>query len=77
MRQFIVGMVLGSLLTGGLGMASTLYDRNGNLRAPAGSQQSFDYFRQRGVFLDLQRLRQHSDRMAADRQRSERIPCAK
>ena len=57
MKHLMLGIVLGSLLTSGLGLAASFYDKQGNVKAPAGSQQSFDYFRQRGAYLDLQALR--------------------
>lgn len=74
MRNFILGFLLGSLLTGGLVSAGTFYDRNGQPNAPTGSIQSFDYFRMRQQFLDIGHLRDQ-----ADHERLERAtkPCAK
>jgi hypothetical protein len=70
--DLMIGVVLGSVLTTGLGMAGNLYDRNGNVRAPYGSTQSFDYFRQRQQFLDVQALRRYSEHMQQGRSA---VPC--
>ena len=60
-KGFVLGTVLGVTFSTGLGLAGNLYDNGGNVRAPHGSQQSFDYFRQRGAYLDLQQLRNLAD----------------
>jgi hypothetical protein len=52
MRNLIVGIMLGSVLTASLGLARDLYDSKGNYQAQRGSQQSYDYFRQRQQQLD-------------------------
>ena len=57
MRTFILGIIVGSLLTGSLVGAGRFYDSNGNVQAPSGSVQQFDYFRQRQQFLDLNAIR--------------------
>jgi hypothetical protein len=49
---------------------SNLYNKDGSLNAPRGSQQQFDYFRQRQQYLDLQQMRRNSDALRAD-------PCGK
>ncbi len=36
MRQVMVGMLIGSIFTGGLSLAGNLYDSKGNVQAPAG-----------------------------------------
>ena len=46
-------LVLGSVLTGSLGFAGNLYNNQGQVQAPNGSQQSMDYFRLRQSWLDL------------------------
>ena len=74
MKQFILGMVLGSLVTGGLSLAGTLYDSKGQPATPRGSVQQFDYFRQRQQQLDIQHMRDQMDRQALDRKLG-RIPC--
>ena len=62
MKQRLLGIVIGSLLTTGLGIAGTsFYNKEGALQAPNGSQQQFDYFRQRQLFLDVQHMRQQAD----------------
>jgi hypothetical protein len=52
MKQF-VGVLLGSLVTGTVVEAGSLYDSKGNVKAPSGSQQQFDYFRQRQQQIDI------------------------
>lgn len=58
MKQLTLGVVIGSVLTAGLGVAADLYNREGAVQAPTGSAQQYDYFRQRQLFLDVQKLRQ-------------------
>jgi hypothetical protein len=70
MRQFIVGVILGSLFTGTLVGAITFYDSNGQPNAPAGSIQQFDYFRQRQQWLDLNAVRRNQENQRPN-------PCAK
>ena len=74
MTRFILGAIIGSLLTGSLGLAASLYDRQGQPSAPRGSIESFDYFRSRQAQIDIGHLRQQ-----ADRDRLERMtkPCAR
>lgn len=67
MRQFILGILVGSLVTGTVVGAGTFYDSKGNANAPAGSVQQFDYFRQRQQWLDLQHMRQQMDQQERDR----------
>ena len=43
MKQFVLGVLLGSLVTGTVVGAGTFYDSKGNVKAPRGSQQQFDY----------------------------------
>lgn len=57
MRQLILGIILGSALTGTLVGAGNLYNSSGQPSAPAGSVQSFDYYRQRQLFLDTAAIR--------------------
>ena len=61
MRQLILGLVLGSLLTGTVVGAGTFYDSKGQPNAPYGSIQSFDYYRQRQQFLDLNAMRRNQE----------------
>ena len=61
MKNFILGLIVGSALTGTLVGAGTFYDQQGKPSAPAGSIQQFDYFRQRQQFLDLNAARRNSD----------------
>ncbi len=57
MKQLMLGLVLGSVVTGGLVDAARLYDSNGQPSAPAGSIQQQDYFRQRQQWLDVTAMR--------------------
>jgi len=57
MKQFLVGVLVGSALTATVGLAGNFYDSKGQPNAPAGSIQSFDYFRQRQLFLDQSAIR--------------------
>ena len=74
MKQFILGAILGSLITGGLSLAGTSMIRKGNVQAPRGSTQQFDYFRQRQQWLDLQHMRDQMDRRELD-QKLGKHPC--
>ena len=73
MKQFGLGLVVGSILTASLGLAG-IYDKSGQPAAPRGSVQQFDYFRERQQQLDVQALRRESDRQRAERQSH---PCDK
>jgi hypothetical protein len=74
MRQFILGMVLGSVVTGTVVGAGSLYDSKGNVQAPRGSAQQYDYFRQRQQWLDIQNMRKQMDRSQLD-QKGGKKPC--
>ena len=65
MRQFVVGLMLGLLLTGSLGLAGSMYDSKGQPAGLRGSIQSYDYFRQRQQQLDIGALRSQADRERA------------
>jgi hypothetical protein len=75
MRQLVLGMVLGSLLTGTVVGAGQFYDSKGNVKAPRGSQESFDYFRLRQAYLDAATIRQHMDKQQLENKAGR--PCAK
>ena len=63
MKNLMLGIVLGSVLTTLAVGAADLYDRHGQVQAPRGSAQSYDYYRQRQLFLDVQKqrtLQEHS-----------------
>lgn len=74
MKQFILGAMLGSLITGGLAVAGTFYDSKGQPAAPRGSVQQFDYFRQRQQQLDIKHMREQQDRQELDRKLG-KYPC--
>lgn len=72
--KFTLGLLLGSLMTGTVAGAGTFYDSKGNVKAPAGSQQSFDYYRSRQFFLDASTMRRQTER---DRLEQATTPCAR
>ena len=74
MRNFLCGRIVGLTLAGTFGYAGTFYGKDGSVKAPAGSQQSFDHFRQRQQFLRIQHLRQQADE---DRLNQMTKPCGK
>jgi len=74
MRQLVMGILIGSALTGSLTWAGQFYNKDGSLNAPAGSQKSFDYFRERQQFLDIGAMRRNSDEQ---RLKSQTNPCGK
>jgi hypothetical protein len=74
MKQFILGILFGSLVTGTVVGAGSLYDSKGNVAAPRGSQQQFDYFRQRQQRLDIEHMRDQMDKQQLDRKLG-RNPC--
>ena len=74
MKQFTLGILLGSLVTGTVVGAGSLYDSKGNVAAPRGSQQQFDYFRQRQQQLDIEHMRNQMDKQQLERKLG-RNPC--
>ena len=74
MRQFVFGILVGSLVTGTVVGAGTLYDSKGNVNAPRGSVQQFDYFRQRQMFLDMSKMREQMEQQEFDRKTGHK-PC--
>ena len=74
MKQFALGIVLGSLVTGTVVGAGNLYDSKGNVKAPSGSQQQFDYFRQRQQQIDISNMRKQMEQGELDRKLG-KIPC--
>ena len=67
MKQFTLGILFGSLVTGTVVGAGSLYDSKGNVAAPRGSQQQFDYFRQRQQQLDISNMRKQMEPHDLDR----------
>lgn len=74
MRLFVLGMLVGSVVTGTVVGAGTFYDSKGNVKAPRGSVQQYDYFRQRQQQLDIKHMREQQDRQALER-RLGKHPC--
>jgi hypothetical protein len=72
MKQFTLGILFGSLVTGTVVGAGSL--SKGNVAAPRGSQQQFDYFRQRQQQLDIEHMRDQIDKQQLDRKLG-RNPC--
>jgi hypothetical protein len=73
-KQFVLGVLFGSLVTGKVVGAGNFYDSKGNLKAPSGSRQQFDYFRQRQMYLDMKHMRQQMDQQESDRKLGKK-PC--
>ena len=44
-----------------------MYDSKGNVKAPSGSQQQFDYFRQRQQQIDIGHMRKQMEQQELDR----------
>jgi hypothetical protein len=61
MKQLILGIMIGSVMTGTVVGAGSLYDSKGNVAAPRGSQQQFDYFRQRQQQIDIGHMRKQME----------------
>jgi hypothetical protein len=74
MKQFTLGILFGSLITGTVVGAGSLYDSKGNVAAPRGSQQQFDYFRQRQQQLDISNMRKQMEQHDLDRKLG-KTPC--
>ena len=74
MKQFTLGILFGSVVTGTVVGAGSLYDSKGNAAAPRGSQQQFDYFRQRQQQLDIEHMRKQADQKELDRKLG-KSPC--
>jgi hypothetical protein len=74
MKQYILGILFGSLVTGTVVGAGSLDDSKGNVAAPRGSQQQFDYFRQRQQQLDVEHMRRQLDQQQLDRKFG-KTPC--
>ena len=74
MRQFVLGILVGSLVTGTVVGAGTLYDSKGNVNAPRGSVQQFDYYRQRQQWSDIQDMRKQMDQQELDHKLGKK-PC--
>lgn len=77
MKQLLLGILLGIMISGAFayaGSGSPLYKKDGSLNAPRGSQQEFDYLRQRQQYLDLNAMRRQSDQDRVERLTN---PCGK
>ena len=74
MKQFVLGILFGSLVTGTVVGAGNLYDSKGNVKAPSGSQQQFDYFRQRQQQIDINNMRKQMEQQEFDRKHGKN-PC--
>lgn len=71
MKQFVLGIVLGSVLTGVMVEAKSLYGKDGQVQAPRGSIQQQNYFRERQLWLDVGHMRKQMDNQRLGN------PCAK
>ena len=77
MSQFIGGVMVGALLTGSLGLAANFYDNNGKPSSPYGSVQSYDYFRQRQLYLDTNAMRNVLEDQRLKQQNRQLNPCVR
>jgi hypothetical protein len=62
------------LITGTVVGAGNCYDSKGNVQAASGSQQQFDYFLQRQMYLDLGNMRKQTEQQELDRKLGKK-PC--
>ena len=67
MKQFVLGVLVGSLVTGTVVGAGNFYDSKGQPAAPRGSVQQYDYFRQRQLYLDMSNMRKQMEQQELDR----------
>ena len=74
MKQLILGIMIGSVMTGTVVGAGSLYDSKGNVAAPRGSQQQFDYFRQRQQQIDISNMRKQMEQQELNRKLG-KSPC--
>jgi len=74
MKQLLIGILIGSALTGSLAAAGNFYGKDGSVQAPAGSTQRFDYYRERQAQLDIGAMRRQMDK---DRLNQQLHPCGK
>jgi hypothetical protein len=69
MRQFILGCLVGVVLTASV---NALAGKDSVGRSP--QQQQYDYFRQRQMWLDIGQMRQQMERQELDRKLGKK-PC--
>ena len=69
MRQFILGCLVGVILTASV---NALAGKDNLGRSP--QQQQYDYFRQRQMWLDIGQMRQQMDRQESERKHGQK-PC--
>jgi hypothetical protein len=74
MKHFTLGILFGSLIIGTVVGAGSLYDSKGNVAAQRGSQQQFDYFRQRQQQIDISKMRKQMEQQDLDRKLG-KTPC--
>jgi hypothetical protein len=69
MRQFILGCLVGVILTASV---NAMAGKDGFGRSP--QQQQYDYFRQRQMWLDIGQMRRQMDRQEFDLKHGQK-PC--
>lgn len=74
MRQLVMGVIIGSVLTGGIVWGGQFYDSHGKPNAPSGSVAQFDYFRMRQQQIDVGHMRDLADKQAREQRM---FPCRK
>lgn len=64
LKGFLVGFVIGIMPLWSFSFAGPLYDAKGQVAAPRGSVQQFDYFRQRQLFIDASAMSRNIEEIA-------------
>ena len=67
MKQFVTGVIVGTVLTGSLGLAANFYNGSGTPSAPTGSVQQYDYFRFRQQMIDINQMNKRAQDAQANR----------
>ena len=67
MRNLLLGIIIGSALTGTVVGAQNFYTPGGKPSAPTGSVQQYDYFRFRQQMIDINQMNQRAKDAAANR----------
>jgi hypothetical protein len=73
MKQFFLGLIVGTILMGSWALAGSIYDPSGQSASPRGSMQQQEFFRNRQQQLDIGAMRNQLDRERAERKLG--IPC--
>ncbi len=72
MRNLILGILIGSILTTGIGLAK---DQDPLGLGRSEQQRQYDYFREYGQRLDIEHMRKQQDRERFERAYGRKEPC--